>query len=108
MENQKNNNTYELRVAVETISGVREDGTKYNFKVFKGVTKNGKKCRFKLTKDCENVPKEDGVYIFKVLKSNMNESKQDYYLTYWIKNIESYTRYDEYVNNGEEKNDLPF
>lgn len=108
MENQKNENqTYELKVSVETKTGVREDGTKYSFKIFKGVTKNGKKCRFKVTRNCTHVPKDDGIYIFTVLKNDINEDKREYYLTYWIKDIQSFITFDNFVSNKDGE-DLPF
>lgn len=100
MENQE----YNIIVAAKTISGVKADGTEYNFLAFTGYEKDGKKASFLFTKDCNDVPQEEGEYIIVVNKKYINKDKLSRYNRYWIKQIVSCDIYDGFVENQEDLN----
>ena len=95
---------YKIRVEAKRIKGER-DGKKYDFLSFEGFDKNGRKCRFKFTKDCNDVPEEEGEYIMTVDRAYINKDKQSRFNNYWVKEVISFEEYDGFTPN---EDDLPF
>lgn len=107
MEQQVKKDIYEIQMDAIRVKGER-DGKAYDFLSFEGYDKKGKKCRFKFTKDCaENydIPEEEGTYIFKINKKDINKDKQSRYSIYWVRAIESVQDFEGTFDNDE---DLPF
>jgi hypothetical protein len=74
----------EIIVTVSRKRGTREDKTSYDFPIYSGFTKNGKKCRFKLTRNVQNAPTTEGVYKFLIPRSGINKDKTSIYNQFWI------------------------
>lgn len=99
----KNETVYSVTMEVKRIKG-EKNGKKYDFLDYKGYTNKGKKCRFKFTRNCKNVPDSEGIYIVTVNKGDMNQDKSCKFLEFWVKNIVTCKTFDG-VENSE---DLPF
>ena len=95
---------YEIQVSVKRIQG-EKNGKEYNFLAYEGYTKNGDKCRFKFTNECNNVPQETGNFILTVDKKDINRDKGNRYNVFWIKNVIKCEKFDNVYDNDE---DLPF
>lgn len=99
--------TIEFKMTANRIKGSHPDGTKYDFLAFSGATKNGKKCKFKMTKTCNNVPKDEGTFTVTVEKTAINLDKSSIYTEYWVKDIVSVKPF-EIVETALTDDDLPF
>lgn len=93
---------YNIIIAAKRIEGVKADGTEYSFLTFKGYEKSGKRADFMFTKDCNNVPTEEGEYIIVVDKKYINKDKASRYNRYWIKQLISCEEYDGFIENEED------
>lgn len=95
-------NEYDIIVAAKRIEGTKENGEHYSFLTFKGYEKSGKRADFLFTKDCNDVPTEEGEYIITVNKKYINKDKMSRYNRYWIKRLESCVEYDGFIENNED------
>ena len=96
---------YEIIIKGKRITGTKSDGNEYDFIAFTGYEKTGKKASFNFTKDCNDVPEEEGEYKVTVKKKYINKDKNVIFNRYWIKEIENIEPYDGFTINEE---DLPF
>lgn len=93
---------YNIVISARRIKGTKQNGEDYDFLTFKGYEKSGKKCDFLFTKDCNDVPEEEGEYIIVVNKRYINKDKLSRYNRYWIKQLVSCDVYDGYYENEED------
>lgn len=100
--NKTQEQEYNIVIAAKRIEGIKTDGTEYSFLTFKGFEKSGKRADFLFTKDCNDVPTEEGEYIIVVNKKYINKDKLSRYNRYWIKQLVSCDVYDGYYENSED------
>ena len=93
---------YNIIISGKRIKGTRANGEEYDFISFIGYEKSGKKASFNFTRDCNDVPEEEGEYIITVKKKYINKDKNVRFNRYWIKELESVVPYDGYIENEED------
>lgn len=100
--------SYKIQCDVVRKVGENENG-KYDFLVYEGWDKRGKKCSLKFTRDCEgSKPNKAGCYYINVLKKDIKPDKRSRYREYWIRAVQSFEEYDGFSNNADNEEDLPF
>lgn len=97
---------YKIVVEVRRIAGTRKDGTKYDFVVYEGYDKKGKKCEFRLTKECKGQPVKPGSYVLTIEHDKLSKDKSRRFNTFWIRDVKGYEVYDGIKTDDDD--DLPF
>lgn len=110
MENTTNGSAPESAKLLKIIMEVKrikgeKNGNKYDFLAYNGYDKNNRKCKFKFTKACKGQPDDEGLFEVTVDSKMINKDKGSRFNDYWIKAVESYTKYDGFQSKPE---DLPF
>lgn len=95
---------YKLEIEAKRIKG-EKDGRKYDFLAYSGFTNDGKKCKFKFTKDCKLKPEEEGLFICTVDSDKIWQNKQTKFREYFISELKSC---EVFVYTTPENDDLPF
>lgn len=95
---------YTLEIEAKRIKG-EKNGRKYDFLAYNGITKDGKICKFKFTKDCELKPEAEGVYTCVCDSDKIWKDKKTKYNEFFIKELKS-CKVFEY--EAPENDDLPF
>ena len=95
---------YKLEIEVKRIKG-EKNGKKYDFLGYTGYTTDGRKAKFKFTKDCKNKPEAEGLYICLVDSDKIWKDKQTKFNEFFIKELKSCEVFE---FNAPENDDLPF
>lgn len=97
----------DVRVIVKRLQGVsKRTGRKYDFLTYSGVETNGKRCEFKFTKACKNIPHEEGSFTLHIPDGGISKDNASIYERFWIRAIDSYEVFDGFKVIDDD--DLPF